>query len=318
MILKLITYAFVGLIFILGIFLLAYKPQDKKAKIIKQRRILNSNLSLQDKFDIINGKNSSSNNKIRNYFFEIKLILAKMNKIDDYGKIKLISIIFALTGLVLSIVIKNYLFAIIFIPVFFLAPYQFVKMRYKKFNKILEEELETGISLITISYARTSNLVTAVSECLNSLPPNVKPYFEDFIFEVTSVNANIKTALLNLKTKVENKTFQQWVERLIICQNDRSAISSLQTFVNEFADNRAIQNELDSEIYNAKIEMYMMVGFVFVAPALLFVVQREAFWHLMNDTAGKITEFICALLVIFVLFIGNKVAKPIKFRGNKD
>ena len=124
--------------------------------------------------------------------------------------------------------------------------------------------------------------------------------------------------MLNLKTKVENKTFQQWIDRVMICQNDRSSIPSLQTYVNEFADNRVIQNELDAEIYSSKVEMYMMVGFVVFTPVLLYFMQKDAFNQLMTNIIGKFVVALSVGLVVLVLLLGNKIAKPVKFRGNKD
>lgn len=203
-------------------------------------------------------------------------------------------------------------------PVGFIIPFQLVKIRYRKYNKKLEEELETALSLITISYTRTTNLLQSVNECMDTLPPTVKPYFEDFYFEATSVSASLATALVNLKTKIENRTFQQWVDRVLVCLNDRSSIPSLQNYVNEFADNRAIQDELDAEVFSCKVEMYMMIGFVFFTPVLLYFLQKEAVGHLFHDTPGKIAVFVALLLVVVVFFAGNHIAKPVKFRGNKD
>lgn len=313
-----ISYGVAFIFVVVGLFLVFYKPRTKEQTHTIQKVVLHNNLSLRDKLDIINGKNSFGTNAVKNYFFDVKLTLAKMNKINDYPKIKIEAVIMAVLSLIVCIAIKNIFLSIILVPVAFMLPFAMIKVKYRKHLKTLEKELETALSLITISYTRTGNFITSVQECVNTLPPTTKPFFEDFLIEVTSINANIHAALLNLKTKVENKTFQQWIDRVMVCQNDKTSIPSLQTYVNEFADNRSIQNELDSEIYSAKVEMYMMMGFVAFTPLLLFVMQRDAFNHLMNDTVGKITIAISAGLVLLVYFVGNKIAKPVKFRGNKD
>lgn len=313
-----ISYGIAFVFIIVGLFLIFYKPRTREQTHAIQKIVLHNNLSLRDKLDIINGKNSFGSNAVKNYFFDIKLTLAKMNKINDYAKIKVEAIVFAVLALIACIAINNIFLSIVLVPVAFMLPFAMVKVKYRKHLKTLEKELETALSLITISYTRTANFITSVQECVDTLPPTTKPFFEDFLIEVTSINASIPAALLNLKTKVENKTFQQWIDRVMVCQNDKTSIPSLQTYVNEFADNRSIQNELDAEIYSAKVELYMMMGFVAFTPVLLFFLQREAFNHLMNDTIGKITIAISAGLVLFVYFIGNKIAKPVKFRGNKD
>lgn len=316
--LSLITIIYLIFLFFIGLILIFYKPRKEKIR-IKQMDLLNHEMTLNDKIAIINGKNSGRRkNKLKNYFLDIQIILSKMNKLKDYGKLKLIAVACAAAGFVVSAAVNNYFLAIVLVPVFFILPFAMVKTRYRKFNKMLEGELETAISLVTISYTRTESLVTSVQECLETLPPNARMYFEDFLTEVNFINANIDTALVNLKTKVENRIFQQWVDRLIVCQKDRSAINSLQSFANEFADNRNIQNELDAEAYSAKVEMFMMIGFVCLAPVVLFFLQREAFNHLMHDTIGKITVFLSLAACIFVYAMGSKISKPIVFRGNKD
>lgn len=312
------TYGLGAILILVGLFLVFYKPKNRSQKREMQKVVLHNNLSLKDKIDIINGKNSFGTNAIKNYFFDVKLILAKMNKVDAYPKIRLLAIIIAMAVLIACFAIDNPLIAIVLVPVGFIIPFQLVKIRYRKYNKKLEEELETALSLITISYTRTTNLLQSVSECMDTLPPTVKPYFEDFYFEATSVSASLATALVNLKTKIENRTFQQWVDRVLVCLNDRSSIPSLQNYVNEFADNRAIQDELDAEVFNCKVEMYMMIGFVFFTPVLLYFLQKEAVGHLFHDTPGKIAVFVALLLVVVVFFAGNHIAKPVKFRGNKD
>lgn len=312
------TYGLGAILILVGLFLFFYKPKNRSQKREMQKVVLHNNLSLKDKIDIINGKNSFGTNAIKNYFFDVKLILAKMNKVDAYPKIRLLAIIIAMAVLIACFAIDNPLIAIVLVPVGFIIPFQLVKIRYRKYNKKLEEELETALSLITISYTRTTNLLQSVNECMDTLPPTVKPYFEDFYFEATSVSASLATALVNLKTKIENRTFQQWVDRVLVCLNDRSSIPSLQNYVNEFADNRAIQDELDAEVFSCKVEMYMMIGFVFFTPVLLYFLQKEAVGHLFHDTPGKIAVFVALLLVVVVFFAGNHIAKPVKFRGNKD
>lgn len=312
------TYGLGAILILVGLFLVVYKPKNRSQKREMQKVVLHNNLSLKDKIDIINGKNSFGTNAIKNYFFDVKLILAKMNKVDAYPKIRLLAIIIAMAILIACFAIDNPLIAIVLVPVGFIIPFQLVKIRYRKYNKKLEEELETALSLITISYTRTTNLLQSVNECMDTLPPTVKPYFEDFYFEATSVSASLATALVNLKTKIENRTFQQWVDRVLVCLNDRSSIPSLQNYVNEFADNRAIQDELDAEVFSCKVEMYMMIGFVFFTPVLLYFLQKEAVGHLFHDTPGKIAVFVALLLVVVVFFAGNHIAKPVKFRGNKD
>lgn len=303
---------------LIGIVLLFYKPRKEDEKRKKQIMLIRHNLNLKDKIDIINGKNSHKNNRLKNYFLDVEIILAKMNKIDEYPKIKIYSILFSLLGIVIGAILNNYLLCLITVPLFAMIPFQLVKYRYNKYNKQLEEELETAISLISISYNQTTNFITSVEKCVDTLPPKAKVYFQDFLMEVKNLNANIDSALVNLKTKVENRVFQQWIDRVIICQRDKSAISSLQSIATEYSVNRNIQNELVAEAYEAKFELYIMLFVVAFTPVLLYFLQKDAFIHLVNDLPGKITMFVSLLVCIVVYFIGNKIAKPIVFRGNRE
>ena len=167
------TYGLGAILILVGLFLVFYKPKNRSQKREMQKVVLHNNLSLKDKIDIINGKNSFGTNAIKNYFFDVKLILAKMNKVDAYPKIRLLAIIIAMAILIACFAIDNPLIAIVLVPVGFIIPFQLVKIRYRKYNKKLEEELETALSLITISYTRTTNLLQSVNECMDTLPPTV-------------------------------------------------------------------------------------------------------------------------------------------------
>lgn len=79
-----------------------------------------------------------------------------------------------------------------------------------------------------------------------------------------------------------------------------------------------ILSNVGDDIISCKVEMYMMIGFVFFTPVLLYFLQKEAVGHLFHDTPGKIAVFVALLLVVVVFFAGNHIAKPVKFRGNKD
>ena len=113
-------------------------------------------------------------------------------------------------GCVLAVAIDNVFLIPVFALAFALIPFGYAKRTIKYYEDHIQEDLETTLSIITTSYLRNDDIVTAVRENLDYLKPPIKDIFAGFIAENTMISANIKQSIKHLKEKIHNNIFQEW------------------------------------------------------------------------------------------------------------
>lgn len=170
---------------------------------------------------------------------------------------------------------------------FAFTPIWYLRSTAAVYKKHLNEELETAISVITTSYLRSGDLLTAVKENLPYLNPPVKGHFESFIIESEMINANMISTLNNLKMKIPNQIFHEWCNTLIQCQSDRTMRNTLTYTVQKFSDQRILQSELEAIINEPKKEAFAMMFLVVGNIPLLYVLNHSWFETLMYSIPGK-------------------------------
>ena len=174
--------------------------------------------------------------------------------------------------------------------------------------------METALSIITTSYLRSDDIVTAVSENVQYLKPPVKDIFAGFVAENTMITSNIKTSLKHLKERVNNMIFGEWVDTLIACQDDRTLKDTLMPVVAKLTDVRIANNEIKGMLSAARIEYWMMAGLVVSNIPLLYVLNKDWYNALMYTTLGKIVLAICGGAILITALFMFKWTKPVEYK----
>ena len=138
--------------------------------------------------------------------------------------------------------------------------------------------------------------------------------FEEFLGDATAVSSNIKSALNNLKNKVEDDIFGEWVEVLIQCQDDRTLKDTLLSVVSKLTDVRVVNNELKTMLQNARNEYLTMVLLVIGNIPLLYFLNKDWYYTLMFTTPGKIVLGICGMVILITALLMLKFIKPISYK----
>ena len=197
---------------------------------------------------------------------------------------------------------------------FGLIPFIYSSNTISTYEKYLKQEMETTLSVITNSYLRNDNIITAVEENLEYIKPPLRSVFQSFIFDVTTVNSNIKSALNNLKDKIEDDIFKEWVGVLIQCQDDRTMRDTLLSVVSKLTDVRVVNNELKTMLQNARNEYWTMVLLVVGNIPLLYFLNKDWYMTLMFTTPGKIVLGICGAVILVTALLMLKFTKPISYK----
>ena len=195
-----------------------------------------------------------------------------------------------------------------------MIPFGYAKRTINYYEKHSREELETALSIITTSYLRSDDIVTAVSENVQYLKPPVKDIFAGFVAENTMITSNIKTSLKHLKERVNNMIFGEWVDTLIACQDDRTLKDTLMPVVAKLTDVRIANNEIKGMLSAARIEYWMMAGLVVSNIPLLYVLNKDWYNALMYTTLGKIVLAICGGAILITALFMFKWTKPVEYK----
>ena len=196
----------------------------------------------------------------------------------------------------------------------FINPILVYKTYAHSFKKDISEELETALSIITTSYLRNEDILTAVEESVPYLNPPVQTIFQEFASRIRLIDPDVENALKELKTKIHNDTFEEWCDALQECQIDRSLKTILTPIVAKLSDMRLINADLEYMVYEPRKEFITMVVLVVANIPLLYFLNKDWYETLMTSMVGQILLSITVAVIFFSAARVIKLTKPIEYR----
>lgn len=275
-------------------------------------RFVSPKQTLRDK--VLTRKGKKKSRKITVELRRIKDALEQTGKGNQFAVACAASLLLMIVGCVIAIMIDNPFLVPVFAIAFAMIPFIYAKRTVAYYDNHVKEELETALSIITTSYARTDDIVSAVKENIQYLKPPVKDIFAGFVAENMMISSDVKQSIRHLKEKVNNSIFAEWCETLIVCQDDRTLKDTLMPIVTKLTDVRIVNNEIKGMLSSARIEYYMMTGMVVGNIPLLYFLNKDWFNALMFTTLGKLVLAICGLVIIVTAVLMLRFTKQIEYR----
>ena len=275
-------------------------------------RFVSPKQTLRDK--VLTRKGKKKSRKITVELRRIKDALEQTGKGNQFAVACAASLLLMIVGCVIAIMIDNPFLVPVFAIAFAMIPFIYAKRTVAYFDNHVKEELETALSIITTSYVRTDDIVSAVKENIQYLKPPVKDIFAGFVAENMMISSDVKQSIRHLKEKVNNSIFAEWCETLVACQDDRTLKDTLMPIVTKLTDVRIVNNEIKGMLSSARIEYYMMAGMVVGNIPLLFFLNKDWFNALMFTTLGKLVLAICGLVIIVTAVLMLRFTKQIEYR----
>lgn len=275
-------------------------------------RFVSPKQTLRDK--VLTRKGKKKSRKITVELRRIKDALEQTGKGNQFAVACAASLLLMIVGCVIAIMIDNPFLVPVFAIAFAMIPFIYAKRTVAYYDNHVKEELETALSIITTSYVRTDDIVSAVKENIQYLKPPVKDIFAGFVAENMMISSDVKQSIRHLKEKVNNSIFAEWCETLIACQDDRTLKDTLMPIVTKLTDVRIVNNEIKGMLSSARIEYYMMAGMVVGNIPLLYFLNKDWFNALMFTTLGKLVLAICGLVIIVTAVFMLRFTKQIEYR----
>lgn len=190
-----------------------------------------------------------------------------------------------------------------------IAPLLFFSFRQTKAKTAQLERLASSMMILSNSYVVTEDFITSVRDNLEILE-HPEP-FKDFLTYVTLMDSSVSTGLRRMEAQVNNPYFSQWIDALILAQEDRSLKYVTVTVVDSMHDVLSVQAESDAAMYAVWRDYLMTLIMIFSVPLIFKFTLADAYLTLTGSVVGQSMFILLLAAVIFSVFRALKINKPL-------
>lgn len=301
--------ACIGLI--TGMFLLCgIRLNDFTGNIFK--RLLNGPKGIRE--EILEETKRKKKSFLRREIEEVQSILQATDREEMFPLLCTLSLLLFAAGAAGAAMIGNFFLVPVTAAGFMFLPFWYIKLTASHFKKDVSAELETALSIITTAYLRSEDILTSVEENLEYLNPPVKNVFQDFVARIRLIDADLEAALEELRGKIANDVFEEWVDALKACLYDRSLKTTLTPIVAKLSDMRIVNAELEYLVFEPRKEFITMVILVVGNIPLLYFLNQSWYDTLMHTIPGQVMLSITGIVIFVSAAFVIRLTKPIEYR----
>lgn len=252
---------------------------------------------------------------IRKILLDSKNVLELTRRKDRLPFYTAASITLFIAGIFLSYLLGNIFLMPVLAVGLSLLPWLSILMNAVSFQRQLNEELETALSMITTSYLRTDNILEAVRESVNSIHYHIRDIFEKFLVQADMISADIPRLLEDMKLQLNNEVFHAWVDQIILCLSNRTLKSTLQPIVSRLSSMRDISGKLSNLMYGSVKEFISMLILSVLNFPLIALMNPQWFHYLTDRPTGQILVAVSFLVMFISLVACISKTRPIEYGG---
>ena len=245
---------------------------------------------------------------------EVQEILKTTDREELFPLLCTASLLLFAAGAAIAVMIGNVFLVPVLACGFLFLPFWYIRLTASHFKKDVSSELENALSIITTAYLRSEDILTSVEENLEYLNPPVKTVFADFVSRIRLIDPDLEAALEELKGKIENDVFMEWVDALKSCLYDRSLKTTLTPIVVKLSDMRIVNAELEYLVFEPRKEFITMVVLAVGNIPLLYFLNQSWYDTLMHTIPGQIMLAVTGAIIFVSTACVIKLTKPIEYR----
>ena len=212
-------------------------------------------------------------------------------------------------GAIGKLVFKSSAFVVLIGGLGAAAPLLYLSFKDTKTRSSRMEKLRSTMMILSGSYIVTEDFLKTVQDNLELLE-YPKP-FQDFLTYCNYIEGNIKVALRRLEAQMNNAYFSQWIDVLVMAQDDRQLKYVTMSVVDSMNDVAQAQMESDTAIYAVWREYFMVLALIFAAPLIFKILMPMAYEILVTSLVGQGLFVLLLAAVVFSLVRALKLNKPI-------
>lgn len=202
-----------------------------------------------------------------------------------------------LAGLAAGTASGNYFLAPVLALGLAAVPFVYLRFQYIKYQQMMLDELRTALSVISVSYERTENILSSVEENLDVMNNPIRQVFAEFVDRVKFIDPNIGDAIDDMKTKIKHSVFYEWCDALKRCSEDRSLKYTLRPVVDKLTTIKIATNDLKTILYRPQRSFWELVG---ASVCVLWIGLKVVPDSLMVPLPSTLTQILVAGNVLLI------------------
>jgi len=203
----------------------------------------------------------------------------------------------------------NTFFAVVIGIMGALSPQLYMNFKLTQTKSQRVERLHSSMMLLSNSYIVTEDFVQSVQDNIDLLEYPIP--FRDFLTYINLIDGNIKTGLRRMELQVDNPYFSQWIDALVMAQDDRSHKTVTMSVVDTMNDVHQVQLESDTAMYSIWHEYFTVLALIFAAPIIFRVLMKDAYLILVTTLPGQALLMLLLAAVVYSLIKAVQLNKPL-------
>lgn len=190
-----------------------------------------------------------------------------------------------------------------------LGPLLYLQYKLTQAKSQRVEKLKSSMMLLSNSYIVSEDFVQSVQDNIDLL--EYPAPFRDFLTYVSLIDGNVKTGLRRMENQVDNLYFSQWVNVLIMAQDDRRMKYVTMSVVDAMNDVHQAQREADTVMYTIWREYFTVLILIFAAPVIFRILMKPAYLALVTTLPGQALLVLLLAAVVYSLIQAVKLNRPL-------
>lgn len=252
-------------------------------------------------------------NFITKKYDELHDMLILTGREKEYERYVFISICFAIGGATIAAIFENILLIPILTLLGLFIPVIIAFVTTRSYTQAINNELQVSMEIVTVTYSRTENILSAVSENIEYFHEPIRSVFNSFLGECKFMTSNTEKAIYRMKSRIKNEIWQEWCEALVLCQHDRANIDMLEPIVKKMKNVDLVQTELNSILYKPVRDFVVLVVLVLSNFPIIYFLNKT-WWSYLFTLPGQIAVAFCFLTILISLLSVMKAIKPIEYK----
>lgn len=189
------------------------------------------------------------------------------------------------------------------------SPLLFLSYKLNQSKSQHVEKLQSSMMLLSNSYIATEDFIKSVQDNIDML--EYQAPFRDFLTYVNLIDSNIKTGLRRMENQADNIYYSQWIDVLVMAQDDRRLKYVMMSVVDAMNDVHQAQREADTAMYTVWREYLTVLILIFSTPMIFRVLMKPAYMMLVTTFPGHVLFLLLLATVVFSLVRAVQLNKPI-------
>lgn len=225
-------------------------------------------------------------------------IMAKINYNVSLKQVKWILILASIIGFSLGLLVKNLYLAITFgcfFPYFFV---EWLKIQKSSIQSMLDGQAIKYANLIKNSYIATNQIKSAIEQNIPLFEEPIKTLFEKWIEDVELFNYSYQEAFERMHKNFTSKSLKDFTDQLIMCDKDRTYLSSLEATISQLNDRRAFMARWENKKKDMLRKYYFLAGIMVGLTIFIMFAYGEVAEVFLQTDFSKIVIAIYSLVIL--------------------